>query len=139
GVTRGRAPAAAAPPSPRSPAATSPPGSPPPTATAPPAAPATGPPAPGTELGRVLSPPLARLVDIMLATSDNVLAEALARLVAAARGQPVTFQGAGDAVIGALADLGLQVDGSRLADGSGLSRRNRLSAGLLTDLLTTAL
>ncbi|MFS8499776.1 MAG: D-alanyl-D-alanine carboxypeptidase, partial [Micromonosporaceae bacterium] len=37
------------------------------------------------------------------------------------------------------ADLGLRVDGSRLADGSGLSRRNRLSAALLTDLLTTAL
>src|SRR5690554_6215726 len=133
-VARGRAPTPPAAPSPGPPAATSPPGTPPPTA-----APATGGPAPGTELGRVVSPPLLRLVEIMLVTSDNVLAEALARLVAAARGQPVTFQGAGEAVIGTLADLGLRVDGSRLADGSGLSRRNRLSAALLTDLLTTAL
>ncbi|MFS8521739.1 MAG: D-alanyl-D-alanine carboxypeptidase/D-alanyl-D-alanine-endopeptidase [Micromonosporaceae bacterium] len=133
-VARGRAPTPPAAPSPGPPAATSPPGTPPPTA-----APATGGPAPGTELGRVVSPPLLRLVEIMLVTSDNVLAEALARLVAAARGQPVTFQGAGEAVIGTLADLGLRVDGSRLADGSGLSRRNRLSATLLTDLLTTAL
>jgi len=139
GVTRGRAPTPPVAPSPGPPAATSPPGTPSPTPAAPTAAPATGGPAPGTELGRVFSPPLLRLVDIMLATSDNVLAEALARLVAAARGQPVTFQGAGDAVVGALADLDLRVDGSRLADGSGLSRRNRLSATLLTDLLTTAL
>ena len=46
---------------------------------------AAGAPAPGTELGQVESPPMIRLVDMMLTDSDNVIAEALARQVALAR------------------------------------------------------
>lgn len=96
-------------------------------------------PAPGTELGRVTSPPLLRLVEIMLETSDNVVAEALARQVALARGEPASYAGAADATAKVLADLGIPVgDGVVLADGSGLSRENRVTARLLTDLLTAA-
>jgi D-alanyl-D-alanine carboxypeptidase/D-alanyl-D-alanine-endopeptidase (penicillin-binding protein 4) len=94
---------------------------------------------PGTELGRVLSPPATRLVEIMMADSDNVVAEALARQVALARGAPASYQGAAAALTGVLAALGVPVGDIVLADGSGLSRANRLTAAMLTDLLLAAL
>ncbi|SCL14837.1 D-alanyl-D-alanine carboxypeptidase / D-alanyl-D-alanine-endopeptidase (penicillin-binding protein 4) [Micromonospora inyonensis] len=97
-----------------------------------------GAPAPGTELGRVESPPLIRLVDIMITDSDNVVAEALARQVALARNQPASFVGAGAAMDQVAAELGLPADELALADGSGLSRTNRISPSLLTDLIALA-
>ena len=42
----------------------------------------------------VQSPPMVRLVEFMLAESDNVIAEALARQVALAKGEPASFAGA---------------------------------------------
>jgi D-alanyl-D-alanine carboxypeptidase/D-alanyl-D-alanine-endopeptidase (penicillin-binding protein 4) len=93
------------------------------------------------ELGRVSSPPLQRLVDYMVATSDNVVAEVLARQVALARGEPATYAGAAAAMTATLADeLGLagSMGGITLADGSGLSRANQLTATLLSDLLAAA-
>jgi D-alanyl-D-alanine carboxypeptidase/D-alanyl-D-alanine-endopeptidase (penicillin-binding protein 4) len=95
-------------------------------------------PAGAAELGRVVSPPILRLVDVMLATSDNVLAEALARQVAVARDEAASFEGAATSVTQVLDELGVPVGGIALADGSGLSRTNRLSATLLTDLLVAA-
>lgn len=95
-------------------------------------------PAPGTELGRVSSPPVQRLVELMLEASDNVIAEVLARQVALARNQPASFDGASAAMREVLAELGLTVEGSQLADGSGLSRANQLTADLLTGLLQRA-
>jgi D-alanyl-D-alanine carboxypeptidase/D-alanyl-D-alanine-endopeptidase (penicillin-binding protein 4) len=86
----------------------------------------------------VTSPPVQRLVEFMLATSDNVVGEALARQVALARGEPASFAGAGTAMTAELDQLGVEVGGLQLADGSGLSRTNRLTADLLTDLLGSA-
>lgn len=94
-------------------------------------------PAAGRELGRVLSPPIQRLVEIMLATSDNVVAEVLARQVALARGEPASYPGGAAAMAEILAgELGLA--GAKFTDGSGLSRGNRLTATMLTDLLVAA-
>jgi D-alanyl-D-alanine carboxypeptidase/D-alanyl-D-alanine-endopeptidase (penicillin-binding protein 4) len=91
----------------------------------------------GRELGRVVSPPIQRLVEIMLASSDNVVAEALARQVALARGEPASFEGAAVAMAETLEkELGLGE--AELADGSGLSRDNLVTATLLTDLLAMA-
>lgn len=95
-------------------------------------------PAGAAELGRVVSPPILRLVEVMLATSDNVLAEALARQVAVDRDETASFEGAATSVTRVLDELGVPVGGIALADGSGLSRTNRLSAALLTDLLVAA-
>ncbi|HZN20487.1 MAG TPA: D-alanyl-D-alanine carboxypeptidase/D-alanyl-D-alanine-endopeptidase [Micromonosporaceae bacterium] len=99
---------------------------------------ATTPPAPGTPLGTVYSAPLVRLVEIMLAESDNVVAEALARQVALAKGAPASFAGAAAAVATVLGELGLPVAESTLFDGSGLSRLNRLTPSLLTDVVALA-
>ncbi|HEU4421309.1 MAG TPA: D-alanyl-D-alanine carboxypeptidase/D-alanyl-D-alanine-endopeptidase [Pilimelia sp.] len=94
--------------------------------------------APGTELGRVASPPLLRLVEFMLASSDNVVAEALARQVAIAKDMPASYAGAAAAMKAVIADLGLPAAEVTLSDGSGLSRRNRLTPSLLTAVLAKA-
>ncbi|MGW6393933.1 D-alanyl-D-alanine carboxypeptidase/D-alanyl-D-alanine endopeptidase [Streptomyces sp. NPDC055103] len=89
-------------------------------------------------LARTDSAPLADLAERTLTHSDNDLAEALARQTALARKQPASFEGAGKAVRDELAELGLPLAGARFADGSGLDRRDRVSAALLTGLLTRA-
>ncbi|GAA3931986.1 hypothetical protein Aau02nite_17860 [Amorphoplanes auranticolor] len=95
-------------------------------------------PAPGAELGKVESPPLVHVVDWMLEQSDNVLAEALAREVALAAGQAASFEGAAQAMIAKLGELGLPAGEAELSDASGLSRRNRISPNLLTEVLKLA-
>jgi serine-type D-Ala-D-Ala carboxypeptidase/endopeptidase (penicillin-binding protein 4) len=89
-------------------------------------------------LATVESPPLSALVERMLTNSDNDIAEALARQVALATGEPAGFEGAGAAIRTQLAKLDLPLDGVRFADGSGLSRDDRLTADLLTALLAQA-
>ncbi|HEV7897925.1 MAG TPA: D-alanyl-D-alanine carboxypeptidase/D-alanyl-D-alanine-endopeptidase [Planosporangium sp.] len=95
-------------------------------------------PAGAAQLGAVESPSLARLVELMLVESDNVVAECLARQVALARNQPATFAGAATAMRAVLGELGLRVDGLVLGDASGLSRLNRVTPALLTDALLLA-
>ncbi|MER6620375.1 D-alanyl-D-alanine carboxypeptidase/D-alanyl-D-alanine-endopeptidase [Streptomyces sp. NPDC000931] len=89
-------------------------------------------------LATVSSPPLAALVERMLTNSDNDLAEALARHTALATGRSADFAGAGAAVTARLKHLGLSSKGADVKDGSGLDRRDRLTADLLTDLLVKA-
>lgn len=90
------------------------------------------------ELAATYSAPLAELTERMLTYSDNDLGEALARQTAIAVGRDASFQGSGRAVAGQLKKLGLPVRGARFADGSGISRGNRVSADLLARLLVTA-
>ncbi|TFV71273.1 D-alanyl-D-alanine carboxypeptidase/D-alanyl-D-alanine-endopeptidase [Blastococcus sp. CT_GayMR20] len=89
-------------------------------------------------LATVHSAPIARLVEQALSMSDNMLAEALARQVAIARNVPASFEGAAQAVTEALAEAGIDVTGVSLADGSGLSREDRVPAGVLTDVVAGA-
>jgi D-alanyl-D-alanine carboxypeptidase/D-alanyl-D-alanine-endopeptidase (penicillin-binding protein 4) len=89
-------------------------------------------------LGTVRSAPVARVVEQMLAQSDNVLAEAVARHVALARGLPATFDGVAEAVPAALEEAGFDLTGVSLADGSGLSASDRVPAALLARVLTAA-
>ncbi|WP_128984414.1 D-alanyl-D-alanine carboxypeptidase/D-alanyl-D-alanine endopeptidase [Streptomyces roseicoloratus] len=89
-------------------------------------------------LARTESAPLADLVERTLTTSDNDLAEALARQTALAHRQPASFTGAGRAVHDELARLGLPLTGTHFADGSGLDRNDRVTAALLTGILTRA-
>ncbi|WP_066586813.1 D-alanyl-D-alanine carboxypeptidase [Corynebacterium provencense] len=78
-----------------------------------------------------------RLRDMML-HSDNLLAEAVGREVAAARGLPQTFDGATRAVLDTLGDHGIPVGDAVLADCSGMSGDNRLTARILDSLLALA-
>ncbi|HVE99690.1 MAG TPA: D-alanyl-D-alanine carboxypeptidase/D-alanyl-D-alanine-endopeptidase [Mycobacteriales bacterium] len=95
---------------------------------------------PGAEaLASVESPPVAALVERMLAASDNNLAESLAHLVAAERGRPTTFVGAAQAVADALGELGAPGDATGLVDGSGLSPLNRVTTAGLARVLALTL
>ncbi|MFD7698748.1 D-alanyl-D-alanine carboxypeptidase/D-alanyl-D-alanine-endopeptidase [Streptomyces caelestis] len=91
-------------------------------------------------LATVSSPPLAALVERMLTHSDNDLAEALARHTALATGESADFAGAGAAITARLKHLGLPLEGAGIVirDGSGLDRRDKLTAGLLAALLVKA-
>ncbi|WP_369248232.1 D-alanyl-D-alanine carboxypeptidase/D-alanyl-D-alanine-endopeptidase [Streptomyces sp. R41] len=89
-------------------------------------------------LASVSSPPLSALVERMLTNSDNDIAEALARQVALASGEPASFEGDAKAIHTQLEKLGLPLSGADFADGSGLNRADRLSADLLTALLAKA-
>lgn len=92
--------------------------------------------APGAAvLAEVASAPVSRLVELMLALSDNVLAESLARHVALRSGQTADFTGAATAIIDAVAAAGLDTTGVRIVDGSGLSAQNAVPPRLFTDLL----
>ncbi|NLU67930.1 D-alanyl-D-alanine carboxypeptidase/D-alanyl-D-alanine-endopeptidase [Streptomyces sp. HNM0574] len=92
----------------------------------------------GEELAVHRSEPLSRLVEEMLTHSDNDIAEALARQAALGSGEPASFKGAATAIERQLGKLQLPLKGAEFHDGSGLSRDDRVTASLLTRLLTTA-
>ncbi len=95
-------------------------------------------PAKARRLATTRSLPLSGLVERMLTHSDNDIAEALARQTALATGEPASFEGAGRAVHKTLANLKLPLTGAVFEDGSGLDRDDKVSATLLTRLLTLA-
>ena len=90
-------------------------------------------------LASVRSPTVGALVQRMLGYSDNDLAEALARHIAIATGQPATFAGGAAAVRAVVAGLGIDPAGLSMVDASGLSRSDRVRAHTLVELLDMAL
>jgi D-alanyl-D-alanine carboxypeptidase/D-alanyl-D-alanine-endopeptidase (penicillin-binding protein 4) len=89
------------------------------------------------QLATVSSAPIGVLVEQMLQTSDNVIAECLARQVALAKHQPASFTGAAAAVRAVLTRLGVD-PGPGMEDGSGLAARDRLAPRSLVDVLRLA-
>jgi serine-type D-Ala-D-Ala carboxypeptidase/endopeptidase (penicillin-binding protein 4) len=82
---------------------------------------------------------LDQIVRRMLLVSDNDYAEALHRLVGIATGYGSTWTGARKAQVAALAGQGFTLPYDQLFDGSGISRKDRLTANQLSGLLTTVL
>ncbi|HET8594745.1 MAG TPA: D-alanyl-D-alanine carboxypeptidase/D-alanyl-D-alanine-endopeptidase [Intrasporangium sp.] len=91
-----------------------------------------------TVLGSVESAPVLDQLALALTESDNALIEVLARQAAFRSGAPTTFPDVGAWAVKRVASLGLDVHGVTLSDASGLSRENRVTALLLTDLLAKA-
>lgn len=77
-------------------------------------------------------------VHLMLRDSENNVAEILHRHVAIAKGQPATWQGARAATMATLGELGIDTAGLSIQDGSGLSRKDRLTAASLAGMLRLA-
>lgn len=75
----------------------------------------------------------------MLQYSDNTIAEVMIRHVAKSRGVESTTSGSAAAVRSELAALGVPVGSMRTADGSGLSRSNRVSTRTLVAITRAAL
>jgi serine-type D-Ala-D-Ala carboxypeptidase/endopeptidase (penicillin-binding protein 4) len=81
---------------------------------------------------------LATIVAAMLQDSDNDIAEGLHRLVALQTGYPATWSGARAAQKAMLAGLGITLT-TPVHDGSGLSRRDRLTPSTLVAVLSKVL
>ncbi len=95
-------------------------------------------PASGPELASVQSAALIERLRQMMVTSDNVMAESIAREVAAEMQRPRSFAGAADAVTSRLASAGVRMKGAALVDASGLSVLDRLTATTLDEVVGAA-
>ena len=92
----------------------------------------------GPVLGSVDSAPVLDQLALALTESDNALIEILARQAAFRAGAQTDFASVGAWIVKRVASLGIGVEGVTLSDASGLSRENRVTALLLTDLLAKA-
>ncbi|MCV7267999.1 D-alanyl-D-alanine carboxypeptidase/D-alanyl-D-alanine endopeptidase [Mycolicibacterium doricum] len=92
----------------------------------------------GRQIAAVQSPPLMERLRVMMNLSDNVVAEAIGREVAAQLGRPQSFEEAAKAVLGQLREVGIDTTGARLFDSSGLSVDDRLTALTLDEVMTAA-
>ena len=106
-----------------------------PTPTPPPATSTLPTQGPGSVLGSIESAPVRDQLALALTDSDNALTEILARQAAYRSGAGTEFAQVGAWVVESVGTLGLDVDGVRLSDASGLSRQNRVRASLLADVL----
>jgi D-alanyl-D-alanine carboxypeptidase/D-alanyl-D-alanine-endopeptidase (penicillin-binding protein 4) len=92
----------------------------------------------GAELASVSSPPLLHLLRAVNRESDNFTAEILLKHLGAVRGGQGSTPAGAAVVLGALRDAGVSLAGVRIADGSGLSLLDRLTADALVDILAAA-
>ena len=90
------------------------------------------------QLAVVQSAPLIQRLSEMMDHSDNVLAECIAREVAAAINRPQSFAGAVDAVTNRLSTAHVETAGATLLDSSGLSVDDRLTAKTLDGVVQAA-
>lgn len=90
------------------------------------------------QLAVVQSAPLIERLSQMMEHSDNVLAECIAREVAAAVNRPRSFAGAVDAVTSRLNAAHVDTTGATLMDSSGLSGDDRLTAKTLDGTVQAA-
>lgn len=88
----------------------------------------------GVEIAAVTSPPMGELVRHLVQRSDNHMAEAVFRTVGLVVAGDASWAGAAHATRQVLEPVGLDWSGTVLADGSGLSREDRLSPALLVAL-----
>jgi D-alanyl-D-alanine carboxypeptidase/D-alanyl-D-alanine-endopeptidase (penicillin-binding protein 4) len=90
------------------------------------------------QLAVVQSAPLIQRLSEMMDHSDNVMAECIAREVAAAINRPRSFAGAVDAVTNRLSAAHVDTTGAALLDSSGLSVDDRLTAKTLDGVVHAA-
>lgn len=92
-------------------------------------------PAAAQELARVESATITEIVQQMLTGSDNDVAESLGHLVGGATVGEASFAGGARGTAQILQSAGIEIDGMGLADASGLSGRNRVSAETIAEVL----
>lgn len=92
----------------------------------------------GRTVASVDSLPLSVIVERLLRSSDNDAAEVVARQVAIAAGRTPSFSGAIAAIKHTLTKVGVWKSGTRMYDGSGLSRDDRVPPVLFIAILRHA-
>ena len=89
-----------------------------------------------TVLASYRSPSLDKLLKIMMKKSDNLIADSLFKTIGGSYfQQPGNFRNGGQAVKAILTEKGVDLENAYLADGSGLSRHNLMSAELFMSVL----
>ncbi|MTB84021.1 D-alanyl-D-alanine carboxypeptidase/D-alanyl-D-alanine-endopeptidase [Nocardioides sp. zg-578] len=91
-----------------------------------------------TELASVTGAPLSQIVEHVLAVSDNEAAEVLLRHVGLATEGVGSVEAGRRGVVRLLGEAGVDLGRTRLWDGSGLSRQNRMEPAALLDVLRLA-
>jgi D-alanyl-D-alanine carboxypeptidase/D-alanyl-D-alanine-endopeptidase (penicillin-binding protein 4) len=86
-------------------------------------------------IGQVRSAPLSEIVRDMLERSDNTITEVVGRLVAIDAGLPGSLEGSVQAVTRSVQALGVDLEGMRLADLSGLGAGSQMTARQLADVV----
>ena len=89
----------------------------------------------GAEIAFVTSPSVSEMVKFALTWSDNLLAERLARAASHAIGYQMNDAGVAQTIKRLLVDLNVDQSGLYIYDGSGLSKRNRVTAKLIAEFL----
>lgn len=92
----------------------------------------------GKQIAAVQSAPLIERLRQMMNESDNVMAESIAREVAAQLHRPQSFDGGVDAVVSQLEGIGIDMSAAKLVDSSGLSTDDRLTARILDEVVNIA-
>jgi D-alanyl-D-alanine carboxypeptidase/D-alanyl-D-alanine-endopeptidase (penicillin-binding protein 4) len=92
----------------------------------------------GRQIAAVQSAPLIERLRQMMNESDNVMAESIAREVAAQLHRPQSFDGGVDAVTSQLEGVGIDMSAAKLVDSSGLSTDDRLTARILDEVVNIA-
>jgi len=87
------------------------------------------------KLAEVSSQPISTLITQMLPSSDNTLAETIARVVSKESGGGGTALSLNSIIPGALVNLGLNTTGLFVKDGSGLSDKNAVPPLLMAQLM----
>lgn len=88
-----------------------------------------------TQVAQVESATITQMVQRMLTDSDNDVAESLGHLVGASVLGDGSFAGGAQATTQILSQAGIDVEGMRLVDASGLSGRNKLAPATIADVL----
>lgn len=86
-------------------------------------------------LASTSSPRVAEIAAVLMKVSQNLYAETLVKAIGAARGGLGTFAGGAAGIRRTLTSWGISADAYVLADGSGLSRYNYVTAATLTTVL----
>ena len=87
-------------------------------------------------IAQVQSEPISEIVEVMIRDSDNDVAEILAHLVGVRVAGEGSFVGGAKAMASVLGSKGIDTGELTLADGSGLSTGNRVSAKVVAEILT---
>ncbi len=87
------------------------------------------------EIASITSVPLSKIIEHLILWSDNLVADRLADAAARKVGNPTTGIGLTSTYRDVLTRLGIENAGLKVRDGSGLSKKNQVSARIVVDLL----